>query len=341
VGIPRSDDDAGFVARWLLELFGLGGRSASLAAGQPGNGFSLEEPAPLQGFGVSVCGEHARYADPSRRGHAGCGSPGRTVSRVGFLGAGLVAVVGVVGGYAPRAAAAASVQLWGLDPGCDPSARCRTCSACRLHAANKLFASAADADAGRAHAFCKCQVIVLATVRRKVFGALFVDGGPRSSVDRRWQWVQAVLAQDSPVPSPPASPADPPASSDGSTAFAPASDSPPRDAPAVADSAVHAVLGRVQIRREATGRRVLYAEIHASQTVAARAVLARGARTLTRRTTSTIKGRRTIKLAIPASVGAGPSRLRVTFHNTEGHTRIVSRAVRIPSRQQQNTVGRR
>ncbi len=76
-----------------------------------------------------------------------------------------------------------------------PSRTCKACSACKRHGHNKLFASAAAAEDGRAHKGCRCRVRrtrSVSTARRvKLFDA---DGkADRTVVDRRWPWVAKAL----------------------------------------------------------------------------------------------------------------------------------------------------
>jgi hypothetical protein len=228
----------------------------------------------------------------------------RTLSRVSFLGAGLVTAAGALGGYAAQARAATSVQAWGLDPdgrgGLSPCA-CRACASCRSHAANKLFASAADADAGRAHLYCKCLVAPLVVLDETVYNALFVDGGARRSVDRRHQWVRAVLARH-----------------------------PSRQPAAISDGSVQAVLRRVFMRRKTNGTRTLYVDIESVEAVNATITLTRGRSTLAEKQVTGSTGRRRRKLEIPADVKAGPAHLRVTLRDSAGNTDVVTRGIEIP-----------
>lgn len=271
----------------------------------------------MRGGGLSaVRGEHGRARDWAQRGNANCGSPGReeggrTLSRVGFLGSGLVAAAGAFGGYATQARAAETVQVWGLDPnwggaGCG----CAACASCLAHGANKLFASAASADAGRAHPYCKCLVVPLERLGVDTFNSFFVNGGGRESVDRRYQWVQAIVAHEAPA---------------GQSSFAPPDDRLVRGA-----VTVDAVLGRVRIRRGANGQRVLYADIAADQPVTATLAITRRGPTVARKVVRGVNGNRRLKLAIPATTTAGPARLRVRIRNAAGTVKVVSRGIQIP-----------
>jgi hypothetical protein len=220
---------------------------------------------------------------------------------VGFLGVGLVSAAGAFGGYAARASAASSTQVWRLDPDleCAPGKGCSGCSACRAHSANKIFASAAAADANRAHTYCKCRVAPLANLESSVYNALFVDGGARASVDLRRQWVQAVLAQ------------------------APA-------LPLISDGRVHAVARHVFMRRKTNGTRALYVDIEAAEPVTATIAIVRGKQTLATKTVSGPSGRKRRKLEIPGDVKAGPARLRLTLRNPTGDADVFTRAIQIP-----------
>jgi hypothetical protein len=242
---------------------------------------------------------------------------------VSFLGAGLVAAAGTFGGLAAAAAAAETKQVWALDPLAGATAAtcgCSACAACVAHAANKVFATAVAADAGRAHLHCNCAVALFGRVDRSTYDALFSDGGARSSVDRRHQWVRAVLASDPPV-------------TGATVGAAPAREfvrDEQREPDAVALRAVHAVLGRVRVRRGPTGKRWLVAEIDAYETVTATFALTRQSAPVARRVVGDIAGTKRIRLAIPHSAKGGAARLRVRLRNADGTVRLVSRTVRIP-----------
>jgi hypothetical protein len=245
---------------------------------------------------------------------------------VKFLGAGLVAAAGTLGGLAAQAAASETSRVWGLDPdwGGDPAAcGCSACASCLAHAANKLFANAAAADAGRAHLHCKCLVVSLGQVDPAVYDAFFVDGGGRASVDRRYQWVQAVLAQGPPIAAVFAD--DPPL-------VVPA----PAGAPVVAGGGVrtvqvvHATLGRVRIRRGSSGRRWLYADLDAGEPVSVALSISRQGPTLARKVVTGVNGKHRFKLAIPNSAKAGPARLRLRIRDSAGAVTSVTRVVHIP-----------
>jgi hypothetical protein len=248
-----------------------------------------------------------------QRGNACCGSPGRdgpprTFSRVRFLGAGLASAVGGLGAYALQAAAAETVQVWGLATsggsdraGCD----CSACAACIAHAANKLFSSAAAADAGRAHPHCKCVVVSLGRIDEGIYRSLFVAGGGRDSVDRRYQWAQAVLTHDPP--------------------------SAMRPAPAVRTApSVQAILVRVRARHGRNGSRWLSVDLEAEDVVTVGLSLTRDGPVIARRVTGDVSGSRRIKLLIPPAAQAGTARLRVRLHNSAGAVKIITRSVRIP-----------
>ena len=250
-----------------------------------------------------------------QRGHTRCGSPGRetearTLSRVRFLGAGLVGAAGALGGYAAQAQAAGTTQVWRLDPYLEcgtPGAGCSGCKACRAHAANKLFASAAAAEANRAHTYCKCRVVPFANMDDGTYNALFVDGGARPSVDLRRQWVQAVLAQ-APV----------------ALALMPAA------LPLAADGPARAVARDVFMRRKTNGSRWLYVDVEAAGAVTVTIAIMRDKRILAARTVSGPGGRKRRKLEIPRDVKAGPARMRVTMRNSRGHADFFTRAIQIP-----------
>ena len=92
------------------------------------------------------------------------------------------------------AAAAATVQTYSLDPtigGTCASPGCSVCNACTSHAANKLFATVVDAEAGRAHPGCRCTVVPGISVAQIVFDELFANG---ATADRRTPAIGALLA---------------------------------------------------------------------------------------------------------------------------------------------------
>jgi hypothetical protein len=288
---------------------GKGGRSQH----DPVKGTDCLQLDPGKGDDCSSAhGEHAWDTDLTRRGYACCGSPGRaeqgrTLSRVAFIGSGLVAAAGAFGAQVARASASSAVQVWGLDPnwdGGDPaSCGCGACSSCRSHASNKWFASAAAADAGRAHPFCKCGVVPLLEVDESIYGALFIDGGGHASVDLRHQWVQAVLAQ---VP-------------DG-----------PDPEPLAAGTAVQAIVRPLPIRPGVSGRRVLFIDIHSREPVTATITVTREGKTLAHKAVRGVRGTRRIRLDIPPHTRPGPARLRLKLRNSAGVTKVITRGIQIP-----------
>lgn len=76
---------------------------------------------------------------------------------------------------------------------------CGGCYACVRHARNKVFATAAAADAGRAHARCKCVVLPFETVDAATFQQLFAAS---ASADRRTPGINDLLARSTSVPVP-------------------------------------------------------------------------------------------------------------------------------------------
>ncbi len=85
--------------------------------------------------------------------------------------------------------------MWGLSAAAEHGASCGGCRACTAHAHNKLFASAAAADRGRAHPGCGCTVVRAGSIPVTTWRALFVrsDGSRRASVDRRTPRVRRLL----------------------------------------------------------------------------------------------------------------------------------------------------
>lgn len=70
---------------------------------------------------------------------------------------------------------------------------CAACTACIRHGENKIFATAEDANRGRAHRRCKCTVVAGPEVSPAVYDALFAGGRVRS-VDRRDPRVAELMA---------------------------------------------------------------------------------------------------------------------------------------------------
>jgi hypothetical protein len=123
-----------------------------------------------------------------------------SLSRRAFVGSAIGAGAFVVP-LAQRANAATNLLYelradWGAgNPNCvnDGGAPdCGGCYACVNHARNKVFATAAAADAGRAHAQCRCKVASLYTIDDLVYDKLFAH---RRSVDRRTPGINALLAR--------------------------------------------------------------------------------------------------------------------------------------------------
>jgi hypothetical protein len=130
------------------------------------------------------------------------------VSRRAFLG-GVFGGVALVGPLASGAGAASTNTVYWLnpswgdgDPGCVPNvgqSTCGGCYACVSHYQNKVFASAAAADAHRAHPRCKCKVEAAFTVDDETYAALF---GSSDSADRRTPGVAEILAGSTIAPAP-------------------------------------------------------------------------------------------------------------------------------------------
>jgi hypothetical protein len=232
---------------------------------------------------------------------------------------------------APFAGADSAVAVWGLDPtaghdGCG----CSGCAACLAHAANKLFASAAAAADGRAHPQCKCAVAQLDLVDPSVYNALFVAGGQRGSVDRRWQWVQTALVPAPPV-APPPGPVGP-----GPSAPAPLDPGGGETAPVRAWRAPSPPqaprLRSTWVRREAPGLRVLFVQLESVEAVDVTLGLFPAGRSRLRRRVPTFKGRQTIRVSLGPGVAHGPARLQVKFREKAGRSLTVTRMVSIPAR---------
>ncbi len=121
----------------------------------------------------------------------------------------IVAGAGMVGGLLVAHPVLANevgsgYPVWGLDPfwgqgleGCPPPQgasihNCEACHACHKHSQNKLFPTAEDANANRAHFGCKCLVVDLGTLPGPLWMALFgsPDNPSSDSADRRYESVQ-------------------------------------------------------------------------------------------------------------------------------------------------------
>jgi hypothetical protein len=88
----------------------------------------------------------------------------------------------------------------------------------------------------------------------------------------------------------------------------------------------------VRVRRGATGKRWLVAEIDAYERVTASFALSRQGTTVARRVVGDIAGARRVRLAIPAGTKGGAARLRLRLRNADGTVKVASRTVRIPHR---------
>lgn len=323
----------------LSTLLGRGSRRASVESDQPGR---TSRP---DGGGFRPWMDEGGLGTPTRSkpAQSPCGSPDRgtlsgSLSRRSLIVAGLAGTAAVVG--VPIAKAAATTSVWGLDPygsgqqGC----ACSACAACRGHAANKIFASPADAHSGRAHPYCKCEVTDLGSVQSYVHDALFVDGGGRASVDRRWQWVQAALASAPPIP-PPTPPSMPvpgsgvPTPVTNETSGAQTTFAVPRADPTVLAAAGGVKLRAAWIRRLAPGRRVLYVQLEAARPVEATIGLSRHRRLLARRTVPTVQARQTVRIPLGPGVAHGPAQLHVVFRGTHGSAHGASRMLSVPAKQ--------
>jgi hypothetical protein len=239
----------------------------------------------------------------------------------GLLAFGTAVLIG-----APVAGAASTVSVWGLDPdGCG----CSVCTACRSHAANKIFASPADADAGRAHPHCRCSVTTLSSVEPHVFDVLFVNGGRRSSVDRRWQWVQAALLSTAPIPPPAPQPTEVPRELRyGVVPDAGVASPSLRQQQAAGSSSLRAAW----IRRLAPGNRVLFVQISTDHTIEADISLVRDRHTLARRHVPRISKRRIIAIPLNRTATRGPAQLRVRITETTGQRKTITRMLSVPAK---------
>jgi len=116
----------------------------------------------------------------------------RELTRRRFAKLGLAVVAGglsLVRGRTTRASVTRTVYVF--DPMAEPTSagsRCATCAACRRHAAYKVFASRAAAEARRAHPHCRCAIKVVSVAPADfvwMFGES--DGSAwRGEFDVRW-----------------------------------------------------------------------------------------------------------------------------------------------------------
>ena len=153
-------------------------------------------------------------------------------------------------------------------------------------------------------------VVPLLRIEEDVYSSLFVNGGGREVIDRRHQWVQTVFVRDPPA---------------DRSSFQPPDETTVRVAPTV-----HAVVGRVRVRRRPDGQRVLLADIAADGAVTATLALTRGGPTVARRVVKGVNGNRRLTLNIPAATKAGPARVRLRLRDAAGTTKVVSRPLQIP-----------
>ncbi|MCY7303529.1 MAG: hypothetical protein LH654_10975 [Thermoleophilia bacterium] len=262
--------------------------------------------------------------------HSNCGSldretPETQLTRRRLVGAGLLAMGTATLVRAHAARASSEISVWGLDPdGGHEACDCTACGACRAHALNKIFASAADADAGRAHPYCKCTVAELSSVKPHVYSALFGDGGrERRSVDRRWQWVQAALAAAAPIPT--------------RMADAPSVDNRANDrngARVPLGTAATPTIRAAWIRRIAPRRRELFVQLDTASVVEAEIRLTRYRTTLVRRHVPKVNGRQILRIPIPVKVTRGPAQLEVWFRDaTAGRKNTARRLLSVPAKQ--------
>jgi hypothetical protein len=108
---------------------------------------------------------------------------------------GFVALAGLYGAGSAQAATRRVSYRLKAGPHCN-------CKACHHHAANKLFATRAAAEHGRAHPGCKCTIVGSRAMSNTQWQALF--GHPHkprhSSADRRWASTRRSLRQAARAP---------------------------------------------------------------------------------------------------------------------------------------------
>jgi hypothetical protein len=120
----------------------------------------------------------------------------RSFFRVGAVAGGAALALATIGPMRAAGALDSGTTVWRLDAdwGYPVGPKAKThcvCNACHRHAANKIFATEADAVAARIHICCQCQPVAFA-VPADVATSFFDDG--RASVDRRWASVAATLS---------------------------------------------------------------------------------------------------------------------------------------------------
>jgi hypothetical protein len=121
------------------------------------------------------------------------------ISRRAVVARGFAALAGLYGANSAQAATRGVSHRLKAGPHCN-------CRACHHHAANKLFATRAAAEHGRAHPGCKCTIVRTSAVNTAQWQALFGHAHkPRHlSVDRRWASTKRALRQAARAPKRPA-----------------------------------------------------------------------------------------------------------------------------------------
>lgn len=129
-----------------------------------------------------------------------------SISRRRFLAGSAPVLAAVLPGAKPAWAQSNQRAYFVLDPEWNSSRSCNVlerrkpsgchgCKACHAHAANKLFATRAAAERGRAHPGCKCKVVRGGTFGLQLWADLF--GGLSSPdhlvVDKRSKRAQAAF----------------------------------------------------------------------------------------------------------------------------------------------------
>jgi hypothetical protein len=173
-------------------------------------------------------------------------------------------------------------------------------------------------------------VTELSSVEPNVFDALFVNGARRSSVDRRWQWVQAALVAAAPIPAP--SPHSPPPTPVDAASPRLEEVSIPEEL-VTATSAAAPTLRAAWIRRLSPGRRVLFVQIGTDHAVEAEISLIRDRTTLARRHFPAISRRKIVQIPLSPKVTGGPAQIRIRFTEIGGPRKTVLRMLSVPSKQ--------
>jgi hypothetical protein len=244
------------------------------------------------------------------------------LSRRAFVGLATATACELAFGFASASASGSGVaQVWGLDPraGSDRCG-CKGCSACRSHAANKLFATAASADLQRAHPGCRCLVISLGQIEQHLYNGLFANS--RLSVDRRQLWVQEALTKPS---------SQPPLQQVGGGGSLVSAGSPSATGTqALPPEEIQVAVTSARIRVTEDHVRLLVARITAVHPLQATMTITRHGKTLASSKITHVQEAELLTLTIPAALNSGLATLIIHLRDNHGHTRLISSQVTLP-----------